>query len=1512
MGASTKVFRIFVSSPDDADVERRRVESVVSRLNGDFAGVARLETVRYETRFYQAHHHPQEQIPPATACNLVIGVFRWRLGTPMPPDFPDHMPDGRAYPSGTAYELLTSIASRQAGADLPDIYVFRFTGSAPNPPLGDPNYEKVRREWETLSAFLAEWFRAPESAFKAYFHPYAREDDFEAQVEALLRQWLANKVAGASAARWPIELNGSPFRGLDAFGAKHAPVFFGRSREVSRAVELWREAAERGAPFLLVLGPSGAGKSSFARAGLIPRLTTPGVIETVDEWRVAVMRPGDDPAGPFAALAAALFVDAKALPKDEEGRAPGLPELADSDFKTPADLAAALRHADDTAVKPILNALHRIAEATGKREAYARPLRCDLLVLVDQLDELFDPAVDASARDAFLALLAALVATGRVWVVATLRDAYYPQALASPILSGLKASGASLDVAPPGAAELAEIVRAPAEAAGLVYDKDRATGETVDQRILREADEPDMLPLVQLALTQLCDAREARDGRMILTLKAYDSLGGLKGVVDKAGKDALAGLGEAEQAKLTPLIRSLIVSVHEADGAAALATRAIPLAVAAPDAPTRKLVNALVKARLVTVAGGEGQPEIVRLVHRRVIDAWEQARKIAEDGAEFFSVQADVEEGQRKHNESKSRDDLLRGVRLAHAVKHADELPQELRGYVRASRARANRAQMLAWGVAALFAVFAIGAGIAAKIAVDQRSVAEAAKVEAQTQRDAADVAKTEAQRQRDMAEKARAQADRNFGVAEDAIQSLVFNIAQGLRNVSGMRTETVRKILETAQKAIDRLTETAPDDPALQRLRAAALDEFAGTYIAAGDLRDAASANNQSLAIARKLAAADPGDAHKQSDVSAGLERLGDVKLQSGDSAGALAVYQESLAITRKLAAADPGDARAQQDVSVSLDRLSDVMLRTGDGVGALAAYQESLDNRRKLAAADPGDAQAQRAVSVSLGRLGDVKLRNGDVVAALAAYQESLAIRRKMAAADPGDAQAQRDLSLSLERLGDVTLRTGDSAGALAAYQESLDIARKLAAADPGDARAQRGVLVSLDRLGDVKLRTSDGAGALAAYQESLAIARKRAAADPGDVQAPRDVSISLDRLGDVKRLTGDGAGALAADQESLAIRRKLAAADPGDAQAQRDVSVSLDSLGDVKLRTGDGAGALVAFRESLDIGRKLAAADPSDAQAQRDVSVSLNRLGDVKLRTADGAGALAAYQESLDIAHRLAAADPNDSQAQSDVLASLDRLGGVKLRTGDGAGALAAYQESLAIRRKMAAANPGDAQAQRDVSASLDSLGDAKFQTGDGGAALAAYQESLDIARKLAAANPGDAQAQRDVLVSLERLGNVKLRTGDGAGTLVAYQESVDIARKLAAADPGDARVHADLVVALGDVAFAAVVAGQAQEALSFADEAIALSPDTLWLYTNRADALMLLGRTDEARALYLAHRGQTPADGQSWEEDVKGDFDALRKAGITNPLMDKIEADFSRPAQPSAHHRTEGDP
>jgi predicted GTPase len=60
-----------------------------------------------------------------------------------------------------------------------------------------------------------------------------------------------------------------------AFEAEHTAVFFGRDRVIDQARRRLVEAMGRGTPFLLIVGASGAGKSSLARAGLIPRLTTP-------------------------------------------------------------------------------------------------------------------------------------------------------------------------------------------------------------------------------------------------------------------------------------------------------------------------------------------------------------------------------------------------------------------------------------------------------------------------------------------------------------------------------------------------------------------------------------------------------------------------------------------------------------------------------------------------------------------------------------------------------------------------------------------------------------------------------------------------------------------------------------------------------------------------------------------------------------------------------------------------------------------------------------------------------------------------------------------------------------------------------------------------------------------------------------------------------------------------------------------------------------------------------------
>ncbi len=701
-----EVVRIFVSSPGDTRFERMRVDRVVERLNGEFANVARLVAVRWEREFYKAHETFQTQIPEASSCEIVVGILRHRLGTALPTDFP-HMADGAPYPSGTAYEILSAIdAARSRGR--PDVYIFR----CPDLPTvtvkdDDPENIVIKQQWEWLEAFCARWFRSSEGEFKAAYHEFSTTDAFEIQFETLLRKWLEERALKGHSVAWPVETKGSPFRGLAAFGAKHASVFFGRGREINRAVDALKDAAADGAPFLLMVGPSGSGKSSLARAGLVPRLTTPGVVPSVDVWRVAVMRPREIGEGPNAALAARLLDGADCLEPDDEGRPFALPELKGGDYGTPEALARLLAHADDAATRPIVGALDRIGEAEREASGYERPVRADLLVVVDQLDELFSGDAQESEVAAFAGLLSALVATGRVWVVATLRADLYERFLRQPALLDLKTRGRSYDVSPPSATELVDIVRGPAAAAGLVYESASETGESLDRRLLGDADRPDMLPLLQFVLDQLYQHRATVDGETRLTFAAYESFGGIDGAIDRAGEQAIAGLSEAEKKALPKLMRLLVRQGSDSGfgvGSRDMILRSAPLAEIEQDPAMGKLVRALADARMLVMAN-DGLGGTVRLAHQRIVESWGRARHAVRENLDFYRILGDVRTQFGRWVASGAHPSTLvpKGRSLSEATslrrRFGSELAPELGGFIRLS---AWRRRFAGWGVAAI------------------------------------------------------------------------------------------------------------------------------------------------------------------------------------------------------------------------------------------------------------------------------------------------------------------------------------------------------------------------------------------------------------------------------------------------------------------------------------------------------------------------------------------------------------------------------------------------------------------------------------------------------------------------------------------------------------------------------------------------------------------------------------------------------------------------------------------
>ena len=116
-----------------------------------------------------------------------------------------------------------------------------------------------------------------------------------------------------------------------------------------------------------------------------------------------------------------------------------------------------------------------------------------------------------------------------------------------------------------------------------------------------------------------------------------------------------------------------------------------------------------------------------------------------------------------------------------------------------------------------------------------------------------------------------RQEAERNFEIAKQGANSLVFDIAQALRSQEGMRTETVRKILGTAENVIGKLVEKSNGNLELLHVQAAMLSEFSQTYAAQGDTTKSEDSARKSVAIAERLAAADPANPTWQNDLCHG-----------------------------------------------------------------------------------------------------------------------------------------------------------------------------------------------------------------------------------------------------------------------------------------------------------------------------------------------------------------------------------------------------------------------------------------------------------------------------------------------------------------------------------------------------------------------------------------------------------------------------------------------------------------
>ena len=634
-----------MSSPSDVKSAREIAALTIERLAQDYARFLKIEPYLWEFEAMIASGHFQDSIEPPSAFDVVLLILWSRLGTLLPEQTAVRAYrgiDGRTPLTGTEWEFEEALQAAQSRG-APDLLVYRSLAPA-SFDIRDPQQrEEQLRQLEMLDRFWTRHF-INQGVFHGAYTAFGGNAEFAAALETNLRKLVERRIAALAASQGDTAAPAwaqAPFRGLEAYDFAHAPIFFGQDEALAKAMLQLTANAERGAPFLLVQGASGSGKSSVVKAGIVPKLFVPRRIAGMAFLRRVVFRPSDARDGEdlFDALARRLTTQS-----DDEV---GLPELI-GPGQSVAALAAHLRNAAAAPAYPIATALGQLTTAARQSGRMLEYESARLVLVVDQLEELFtDERVLPDERIRFVALLCGLVHSGLVWIVATMRKDFWHRADETPELVRLSEGSGRLELLPPTPSQLSQIIRRPAEAAGIKYEIDGTTNVPLNEVISEEiAREPGALPLLSYLLDQLYqrDVFEAHGNT--LTYATYEALGRLEGAIATQAEAVLERCAAGDRAVLGSVLFSL-VQMGKADGNIERAVaRRVPLTTFSPDTPQRRLVEALLnpQARLLVSDTESGGHPTIRVAHEALISRWSQARDFVQNNAEALKIRYRIEE----------------------------------------------------------------------------------------------------------------------------------------------------------------------------------------------------------------------------------------------------------------------------------------------------------------------------------------------------------------------------------------------------------------------------------------------------------------------------------------------------------------------------------------------------------------------------------------------------------------------------------------------------------------------------------------------------------------------------------------------------------------------------------------------------------------------------------------------------------------------------------------------------
>ena len=311
-----------------------------------------------------------------------------------------------------------------------------------------------------------------------------------------------------------------------------------------------------------------------------------------------------------------------------------------------------------------------------------------------------------------------------------MRSDFYPRCAELPELVDLKRGDGQYDLVPPSSAEIGQIIRRPAEAAGLRFGVHPETGAPLDD-LLRDAATADSasLPLLEFTLDELY---KLRTDSGVLAHAAYERLGGVEGALATRADEVFGALAEPVRAALPRVLR-LLVGIGGGEGEVPI-RRIAPLERLRATPEMSALTDALVAARLLTTAQDDQGRSVVRVTHEALLTRWRPVAEWLDRDRELLRYQSRVSGAASRWDREGRRPDLLlpEGKPLDESAallnSWGDELTATEREFIARSRRRVQRNRRLKRGAVGALSVLTLLAVGLAVVAFNEANVANLAK----------------------------------------------------------------------------------------------------------------------------------------------------------------------------------------------------------------------------------------------------------------------------------------------------------------------------------------------------------------------------------------------------------------------------------------------------------------------------------------------------------------------------------------------------------------------------------------------------------------------------------------------------------------------------------------------------------------------------------------------------------------------------------------------------------------